>query len=824
MTTCTRALAALSLALLAPAGLSAQATSGSGLPISEPVLRLPWTASWLACAGAPERDPGVFRFRKVVELASVPGRFVVHVSGDQRFVLFVNGRRVGIGPSRGDILFWRFETFDLAPFLASGRNLLVALVWNFGTQAPAAQVTDRTGFVLQGDGPPEQPANTDASWQCAPEPGQQPWAEGVKPLRDLGQYVVVGPGERLDAARYDWDWATPPAIDEPAGRWQPALAYGHPSPRSIQEGPGYSLTPEGRLLVPDELPAMEYRLVPAGSVVRASGMTTSLQFPDAASATVPAHTKASLLLDRKQLVAAYPELAFSGGRGARVRLTYQEALVGDGFRKGNRDEIAGKRMIGYSDEVLPDGGKGRVFHSLWWRTWRYLQLDVETAGEPLVLESLKAHATGYPFELKAKVESGDPVLDRVMEVGWRTARLCAHETYFDCPYYEQMQYVGDTRIQALVSYAMTGDDRLARQAISAFERSRRSDGITSSRTPGVLQYIPPFSLLWVGMVHDFRMYRDDPAFVREQLPGTRTVLDWFLDRQLPNGLLGPLPWWNFVDWAPEFEAGVPPHEKDGQSAAITLQLVAALREAAALEDALGDTHRASVYRQRAQAAADAVYRLCWDERRGLVADRPSKDRFSQQTNVLAILTDAVPADAQAALLDRVLAGGMPSAKDLETPKAGRRESLTKASYYFRFYLARALDKLGRGDQYLLQLEPWREMLQLGLSTWAESPFDSTRSDCHAWSAHPNYDLLTIVAGIRPAEPGFKTVRIEPHLGALDRLSATLPHPAGPISVAYRRDGSFLEATLELPPGLSGQFAWHGQTRALQPGTQKLRLE
>jgi alpha-L-rhamnosidase len=72
--------------------------------------------SWIACPGAPERDPGVFRFRKVIDVPAVPSRFVVHVSGDQRFVLHVNGRRVGIGPSRGDILFWRFETFDLAPF------------------------------------------------------------------------------------------------------------------------------------------------------------------------------------------------------------------------------------------------------------------------------------------------------------------------------------------------------------------------------------------------------------------------------------------------------------------------------------------------------------------------------------------------------------------------------------------------------------------------------------------------------------------------------------------------------------------------------------
>ena len=292
--------------------------------------------------------------------------------------------------------------------------------------------------------------------------------------------------------------------------------------------------------------------------------------------------------------------------------------------------------------------------------------------------------------------------------------------------------------------------------------------------------------------------------------------------------MGRTPWWSFVDWATDFPAGVPPLEPDGASAAITLQLVGALRDAAALEQAFGDAHRADVYRTKAQAAADAVYRLCWDEGRGMVADRPSKDRFSQQTNILAILTDAVPAERQRAVLDKVLAAGMPSAKDAERSPAAEanaaQPSPTKASYYFRFYLARALEKLGRGDEYLPQLEPWREMLRLGLSTWAEAPFDNTRSDCHAWSAHPNYDLLTIVAGIRPASAGFKSVRIAPSLGSLGSLEATMPHPAGAISVAYKRKGDALEASVTLPAGVYGELLWRGKTRALQPGPQTLRVE
>ncbi len=173
----------------------------------------------------------------------------------------------------------------------------------------------------------------------------------------------------------------------------------------------------------------------------------------------------------------------------------------------------------------------------------------------------------------------------------------------------------------------------------------------------------------------------------------------------------------------------------------------------------------------------------------------------------------MPAGQEKAVLDRLLAMPRPSIK-----KAGATgDGVALASVYFRFYLSRVLEKLGEGERYLPELEPWREMLDVGLSTFAEIPDAAVRSDCHAWSAHPNYDLLRTVAGLKPGSPGFRTVRVEPHLGTLGRLEATMPHPSGPISVSYRRDGPALEATVTLPPGLTGEFAWRGVTRALRPG-------
>ena len=47
-----------------------------------------------------------------------------------------------------------------------------------------------------------------------------------------------------------------------------------------------------------------------------------------------------LLLDRKTLTTAYPQLTVSGGKGAQIKITYAEALYDKDMHKGDRDEVA----------------------------------------------------------------------------------------------------------------------------------------------------------------------------------------------------------------------------------------------------------------------------------------------------------------------------------------------------------------------------------------------------------------------------------------------------------------------------------------------------
>ena len=219
-----------------------------------------------------------------------------------------------------------------------------------------------------------------------------------------------------------------------------------------------------------------------GTVVRITGLSSAGAFPKGRIA-IPPHRKVSLLIDAGQLTTAYPELTFSGGEKSRVTLTYAEALYDSFNRKGNRNEITGKHIQGIYDVIHPSGNSRQVYTPLDWRTWRYLQIDIETKESPLTLSGLRTWFTAYPFQPLGSFASDDALLERVWNISWLTTRLSAHDTYMDTPYWEQNQYIGDSRIQALLSYVIGGDDRLARQAIDAFRNSTTPEGITRSRYP-----------------------------------------------------------------------------------------------------------------------------------------------------------------------------------------------------------------------------------------------------------------------------------------------------------------------------------------------------
>lgn len=770
-----------------------------------------WPAAWVCLPDAP-RESFVAAYRLEVSI-DADATVRIHVSADQRYELFVDGSRVGRGPERGDEWNWFFESYDLE--LPRGLHVVVARVWSLDLEAlhaPAAQISVRHGFLLAADGVWSERMNTGrAPWHAKRVDG---FAFSRSPLGGAGTFA--GGVLRVDAALYPW------GVERGEGEgWFEAVPF-----EIASERVGNARYGELGLhrLRPARLPAMLELERRGGRVRHADRVSAEVDevvnavHSDASAVrelqalldggrplTIAANTRVRFIVDLDDYCCAYPELQCSGGGGARLRLQWAESLFlpgGEGHDppKGDRNAIDGKVFRGRGDEFVADGGAHRRFSTLWWSAGRYLELRIETQSEPLRIERFGLTETRYPLELRAEMALSDPRFERVAPILWRTLEVCSHETFMDCPYYEQLQYAGDTRLEALVTLACAGDERLPRKALELYGASLLGEGLTQARYPANRrQIIPQFSLFWVAMLHDYALWRGDAPLLRSLLPRARTVLETFLAHIDEAGLLRTPDGWDWVDWVPSWPRGTPPLDSRGRSGINLLQLVMVLGLAVELEGWVGVPALRTRWDDARRTLLHTANAALWSEERGLYADTVEHHGYSEHAQCYAVL------------------GGLPDARRRARIAASLDSAaLTRGTFYFQHYLFETCRVLGRTDVVEARLEGFYEFLDLGLKTALEKP-DPSRSDCHAWASHPLLHVLIGFVGIRPDAFGFTRVRIEPALGNQRFARGALVHPLGLVRAEISRASSGVTGWVELPNGLPGCLVIDGRERPLEPG-------
>lgn len=676
-----------------------------------------WSAKWISHSQDPLSDltPCWFRRRFSVDDPGQP--FVIRVSADQRFKLYVNGTLVATGPQRGDLQHWFYDELDISPWLKAGENRIEALVWSFGRYAPMAQISARLAFICDGPG-----ISTPDGWTAAMTTDR---GYGMTDWDGEEVYLVVGPSESVELGLEP----EPDVIPNVIGPGKEPGSAGGDSPWWLMPRTLPVFCPEplnSQPQIVDEQTGERRRFAPL---------------------TLAEDEEA--LLDMGALVCGYPQIELAGEGG--LRIGYAEALADAEGQKGVRHEVAGKRFHGYYDEASGEG----IFEPLWWRTFRYVRLMGLGAGQRV--EGFRVQSIGSPFPVAARFDCSDPQTQEMWEVGVRTAHLCAGETYFDCPYYEQLQYAGDTRIQAMIGYYLSSDRARQRTAIDQFAWSRISDGPLQSRYPSrELQVIPGFCLWWVMMLYDQWLYDTEPSPQNLRLAAEQ--IDLWHERLLADPERS---YWTFADWCPEWRWGEPP----GRSQALVHRLTLLMAEIAF-----------------AKMTGQSLEML----RRQLAKLDPSQD----------------PSEHAVALY-RLCEAELRSEEPCPVPLTGtpiQLESVPRCTYYFAFYkhLAEA------NPDYFSQLGPWREQLRLGLSTFAETP-EPTRSDCHAWSAHPLIGFFQQVAGVSSIAPAWSKALIAPRTRGIEWFRAAIPHPQGELTVEW--EGGDLKIKSPVPYRL----VWQGET-------------
>jgi hypothetical protein len=754
-----------------------------------------WAGSSVTCADIAEADYAVVMFRCQFSLDEKPEQFIVHVSADNRYKLHVNGILASMGPQLSDWRHWRYETMDIAPCLQKGSNVIAAEVVNWGPDRHFGIMSLRTAFMMQGATEKESAVNTvaDGPWKAKKNDAYNELAPNWIFAQDVsGGLYATNPGEQINVAAYPENW-TLAGFDDSAwkkAKWLWGVA-------NEDEGGGFFW-----LMKPRTTPQVEQTRKQFKKIARSEGVNVPDGFISGREPlAIPARSKVSLLFDYEEVSLGFPELVLSGGKGSTVTIRYAENLFNPDRTKGDRSDIEGKIFIGIRDLIIPDGRGKFLFSPTWYRAFRYVQIEVETAGEPLVLHEYYNMATMSPLKVRAVFDCDNPEYKKIDEICRRTVAICNQDNLMSDAYYEQMMYVGDTWIHALINLYMTGDDVWMRNAIEQFDYSRMPDGNILSCYPLRATFIvPTYTLVFVDMLYDFMMYCDDREFLRKYIQSVRSTVALFENSLSANGLVNKTVNY-FVDW---YADGEDPGNGKGDSAVVTFYFAATLLHAAALFDYLGLPDEAAGFRAKAEKLKKDVIAACWDEKKQMFAERPDKKFYDERTNIIAVAAQVFDEAKQKELFVRCL----------------NDKTISKPGYYFTIHSFNVIRRLGIGEHTDKVLQIWKDLLPLHLTTTPEYP-DKPRSDAHPWSASPIMAFINIVAGIAPAEPAYKSVSIEPALGPLSFVKASYPHYLGDIKVDLKKKGGGLEGSVELPKGLKGIFRFNGKTINLNEGVQTI---
>ncbi len=744
-----------------------------------------WTPDWSDTDNTENR---FVSFRKEFQISVMPEKCPVHVSADSRYKLYVNGIFVENGPCKGDSAVWYYETVDLQPYLKMGENCICAEVLHYSTDVRKGNFsvfrTATPGFFL------EEADNTlgisaDETWKCRRREGR----ELIKESDDFAPLHIME-----NTQGFSWESGWKKAGYEESG-WIKARRY-HILEINRTGAPGN--------LFPRPIPSLykvkkSFQLVHKEYPHHIDQLTWSNMLQNQGEVCVEPHSHIIAELDAGELTTGFFAIRMKEGKDSHLRILFSEGyeqvkVLENGViehKKARRSDCEQGRLFGFFDEYRVAGnreGEVEEYQPFWFRTFRYVRMEITTDEEPLSVLGMDYAETGYPLEVKTRVKCSDERMNQIWDISLRSLKRCMHETYEDCPFYEQLQYLMDSRSQILYTYSVSMDDRMARRCMNDFRRAMRYDGTLNCSYPcNTPNVIPGFSIYYILMLHDHMMYFGDKEFLREHFGMIDNILAYFNRNLDSRGMVGKLggrnvydKYWSFIDWTREWNAttGMPAAGMQGPITMESFLYILGLQRASDIMEYMGNRSMAEEYRERSEAVQKALRKYCCNAK-GWYQDGPGVEQYSQHCQVFAVLTNSIDPENGKQIL----------AETLEHPA-----QYAQCSVAMKYYLFRAMEKTGLYDKTKDCWKIWEDMLSEDLTTCVEDDVNK-RSDCHAWGALALYEIPAVVLGIRPGAPGYQSIEMQPHLISGSSASGDVITPKGMLHVECSNEENHVSYTV-----------------------------
>ena len=565
------------------------------------------------------------------------------------------------------------------------------------------------------------------------------WKANYGPILEADNYM----GETYDARQELVGWDTPDYDDSD---WKP-VAVTEKVPLQLTAHPG----PPIRKVV--ELPAKTVREVKPGVYIFDLGQNmvgvVRLKVRNA-----PPGTK--IVLRYGEVLEPNGTLHTANLRGARATDTY--------ICKGGDEEVWEPRftfhgfryveVIGYPDTPPLDAITGIVLHSY-----------VPMVGE---------------------FECSHPLVNRLVEnIRWGL-RGNYFEVPTDCPQRDERQgWTGDAQIFARTAAYFADINAFMTKWLIDLNDSQREDGAYPDVAPATGAGFGTPAWGDAGIIIPYTLWRmtGDKQFITRHYENMRRYID-YLVRNSKDYLRPDI---GYGDWVPAGSAT----PKDVIATAYFAYVVRLMAEMA---DAVGLKEDAEQYRQLFAKIRDAFVKAYVQSDGRIKGD-------TQTCYALALDIDLLPDELKPKALEYLVA-------DIE-----KRDWHLATGFVGTRHLMLVLSNFGRSDvAYRLLLQEtypsWLYMVRMGATTiWERWNSIQPDGSIHepGMNSFNHYAfgcvgewLFRFVAGIEELEPGFKRIRIKPHLDGLDFVRASYRSVQGLIAVEWQKGGNRLHLNVTVP--------------------------
>lgn len=530
----------------------------------------------------------------------------------------------------------------------------------------------------------------------------------------------------------------------------------------------------------------EYTAAPGGRL--SAQMDQPIKIMDRITPGAITELKAgTYILDMGQNMAGWLQLKVRGNRGQKIILRYAETLQpnGDLYTANLRDAKA-------TDVYTLSGHGEEVWHPVFvFHGFRYVSIT-GYPGKPKPGD-FEGQVVYDDLATTGHIETSDSILNHIVRNAWWGINSNYKGMPIDCPQRnERMPWLGDRATGSLGESYLFDNENLYAKWLDDIEESQKPDGALPDVAPAYWNYYSD-NITWPGtyilVAQMLYMQFGDEQPIRRHFASMKKWLHYMSEKYGRDGLMTKD---KYGDWCVPPESPQLIHTLD--SSRITNGELIATASYFHLLGIMG-TFAKLLHEPDAFTAKAAIVKAAFNHK--FLHDGAYANN-TVTANLLPLCFGMVPEKAQAAvkshLLEKVAQSG-----HIGTGVIGTQ------------WLMHGLTELGRPDlawelATTKGYPGWGYMVEQGATTIWELWNGNTANPAMNSQNHVMLlgDLLTWcfrdLAGIAPAAPGFKTIRMAPVFPqGLDNLDASYETPYGTVKSHWQRNAGRITWDITVPP-------------------------